>query len=203
MSIFLNIKNKLSDLYRKVVIRACDSFCPLKGELGESTAIHKKNFFDDITLEFMESLPKKDLLEFIKNHDYLKTVFKDYIGTYNVDYAKRWTTSGENNSSLWHHDSVGHRIKIFIGLSQVVADTGTCFIPNSHKNKYSSYLETRVDPDSDNQIVINLDRGDLMIFDTNSLHRGMYGANKRTAFTIEVSNPVKGYILPGDIGKRA
>lgn len=199
----IEIKNKLSNTYRKSIIRTFDSLCPLNGDLGLTGFLHKKKFFDEKRLKKLELLSNKQLLEFISNHQYLNNVFQDYLGNYSIDYVKKWQTEGDTNSSIWHHDSVGHRIKIFIGLSEVVKETGTCFIPKSHKNKYSSYLETRVEPDSDvDQIIINLDRGDLMVFDTNMLHRGMYGKNKRTAFTIEVSNPYKGFLLPGDIGRR-
>lgn len=199
----IKIKNKLSNLYRKSVIRVFDSTCPLKGELAKSTVIHKKNFFKEHVIRDMEKFSTDELFDFISSIESLTSIFRDYLGFYNIDYVKKWSTAGSNNSSLWHHDSVGHRIKVFIGLSNLVEDTGTCFIPNTHLNKYSDYLETRVKPNCENnQIFINLDRGDLMIFDTNCLHKGVYGQNKRTAFTIEISNPLKAILLPGDIGKR-
>ena len=50
--------------------------------------------------------------------------------------------------------------------------------------------------------MVNLDIGDLMVFDTNCIHSGLYGSDTRKAITVEISNPIKGFLLPGKIGKK-
>ena len=95
-----------------------------------------------------------------------------YFGTKNKN------NEAHRNSQLWHHDSVGHRLKLFIALG-----TGwtTYVFKNSHFNKniFNSSLSKveRIKLSQEmnnhrNATRIDLKKGDWVLFDTNAYHKG-------------------------------
>ena len=200
------MRKKISNSYRKAVIRCFDNLAPLSGELGEANGVLvKRKFFSPDEVNLMALSGPYDIRKRLSKNSFFTSLFSDYLKKWKIDTCFMWETEeGENHSSIWHHDSVGHRIKIFIGVSKKSENTGTLFIKNSYKNKYTDYLSTRVveNYDDDDIFLVNLDIGDLMVFDTNCIHSGLYGSDTRKAITVEISNPIKGFLLPGKIGKK-
>ena len=201
-----SLRYSLSNIYRKSIIRFFDGLAPLKGPLNQSNGvIYIQNYYSKEQIVNMTANKPSNVVDTIKQDSYLTGLFSDYLNKWNIDTCFMWETEeGQNNSSIWHHDSVGHRIKIFIGVSKRSSNTGTLFVSDSFKNKYDDYLSTRVHKvfTENETFLINLDVGDLMIFDTNCIHSGLYGDNPRKAITVEISNPFKGFLLPGKIGKK-
>ena len=201
-----SLRHNLSNFYRKNLISFFDRRAPIKGPLNSNKGVIyiKEYFSKEMVLTLKKSGPA-NVKNLIENDKYFTDLFSAYLNKWKIDTCFLWETEeGENHSSIWHHDSVGHRIKIFIGVSEKSENTGTLFVKNSYKNTYHDYLSTRVYEDFDDHEIklINLDVGDVLIFDTNCIHAGLYGSNPRKAITIEISNPLKGRLLPGKIGKK-
>lgn len=125
-----------------------------------------------------------------------------YFGTQNKD------NNAHRNSQLWHHDSVGHRLKLFIAL-----DSGwtTYFLKKSHLNKnlFNSSLSRderiKLSQKMDNHknaVRFDLKKGDWIIFDTNAFHKGHVEVNySGEIIAFEFSNKFKKSWM-GKVGKR-
>ena len=134
-------------------------------------------------------------------------IIRNYLGkdTY-LDFASgRGFTNKGNKSDYWHHDSVGHRIKIFICLNDQDESTHTQVIPCSHK---INYFNPRKSKFTDSQVKhlekpkkIIARKNDLFIFDTNILHKGIYSSTPRNIVQMEFSDRIKSY-MRGHIGPR-
>lgn len=125
-----------------------------------------------------------------------------YFGTQNKD------NNAHRNSQLWHHDSVGHRLKLFIALN---SGWTTYVLKKSHFNKniFNSSLtkdqRTKLSEKMDNHenaARFDLNRGDWIIFDTNAFHKGHTEANySGEIIAFEFSNKLKKSWM-GKVGKR-
>lgn len=136
--------------------------------------------------------------------DYLgDNVRLDDIYMFWFDPAK---VSNWSLSNSWHDDNVGSRIKIFVCF-EGNGNTPTVVIPNSHNNPYSPRKEeisrfsgVRNIRSVENQVALRYKSGDLAMFDTSCLHRGLYEepSAKRTVLVLEFidrdkSNRIVGY----------
>ena len=113
-----------------------------------------------------------------------------------------------NKQSEWHHDSVGHRIKVYIGLDEKVSDlVYTELIPHTQNNMYFDYNNTRIIPTEEELRIkrekVSLAHGDVFIFDTNMLHRANYSkVMSRNVIELEFSSYIRGKIIPGKVGRK-
>lgn len=181
--------------------------------------------FDDITYDpnLINSLPKQFTINrdignkilngiFELNSD-LKSNIINYGCKLEFDICYYFGTKNSSddvhrNSQLWHHDSVGHRLKLFIAL-----DSGwtTYYFKGSHlrKNFFNSSLSVnerkalsqKLDK-HENAIRVDLEKGQYIIFDTNGLHKG----HTESPYTGEIivfefSNSFKKQWM-GKVGKR-
>ncbi len=136
--------------------------------------------------------------------DYLgSSVRLDDIYMFWFDPAK---VSNWSLSNSWHDDNVGSRIKIFVCF-EGGGNTPTVVIPNSHNHPYSPRKEeisrfagVRNIQNVENQVALRYKSGDLAMFDTSCLHRGLYEqpSAKRTVLVLEFidrdkSNRIVGY----------
>jgi hypothetical protein len=109
-----------------------------------------------------------------------------------------------DSSGLWHHDKVGNRLKAFFLLCDVTPEgRPTYFVPGSHLLDWPDY-HYQGSRFSDEWVrshfeVISLTgkKGDVVLIDTNALHRGNYELRRlgRQAFVAEYSNPIKSWKL--------
>jgi hypothetical protein len=98
-----------------------------------------------------------------------------------------------DGSGFWHRDSTGTQVKVFIGIYRCGSGVTTQYITRSHTrqpiceqwemirtlrdknlsylNQFNDYLS---DANSNDVISRSLGYGDIMIFDTNGTHRGVY-----------------------------
>lgn len=113
-----------------------------------------------------------------------------------------------NRQSLWHHDSVGHRLKLYFGLDyEVNHDVFTQILPGTHNNRYPEYLESRISLTNYESTItpvdIPLGFNDIFIFDTNAIHRGFYSLTScRCVLELEFSSSLRGILMPGKIGRK-
>lgn len=140
-----------------------------------------------------------------------QSFISEYLGSYKVDIAYTFVDyfDGEahRNSQLWHHDSVGHRLKIFLSPDEI-SHAPTEIVEGTHlishygdyfwdKDKRSAYQPSgEVIPVATSAEVVN-------IIDTNLIHRGaaLSKESLRRLVVIEVSQPLKSF-CKGRIGRR-
>jgi hypothetical protein len=150
------------------------------------------------------------LNEIISRNPILVQDIMDYVGNIDCDISYYFESfTGDNwhrSSQLVHHDSVGHRIKIFIPLQLgwiTYYQLGTHTLNNLSSSTQSNNQRQQLTlNNSDLMLSANLRLGDLFIFDTNGLHKGhiAHGYHGAT-LVMEFSNFWK-RSWQGKVGKR-
>jgi len=200
------LKKILNTLY----IRAVDLTSPCRGKLGSEGFYHYKGFFGSEEMPKLEdlcgNLTEDNDHDILVRYPFLCRIFlcpdilgivNSYLGKFaQLDYASAKVMQlGKPASPDWHHDSIGHRIKIFVCVNDQTESACTEVIPGSHRRRYSDYNQSVVEPRSDElrrSRKLMGKKGDLLIFDTNLLHRGLYDESPRHLVQIEFSNRLKG-----------
>lgn len=172
-----------------------------------------EDFEDTEVLRYVPSL--KGLVE---HPEVVKAVI-GYIGKFvRLDYASFSRLSGlssKSNSGIWHHDSVGNRLKVFLVISDYKGTdvVHTEYIPGTqtrrrlrHRNSVKadgSRLNIACDELQQAKKIFGK-KGDIIIFDTNGIHRGVYQQNfkGRDTIQLEFSNILKSSLLRGQVGPR-
>ncbi len=99
-------------------------------------------------------------------------------------------------SGGWHDDNCGHRLKMYVCLKGD-GRTPTVFLPGSHQRKYRfrtvELWRFLGFPDTDSrpgEVYLRYRAGDVALFDTYSLHRGLYEepASERITIVMEFIN---------------
>ena len=206
----------LSNFLNNIIIHFADKNVPLKGELCEqgycvvNGAVPTENLgpisqaIEETPIIFDPLYRFSTVADLLFNDRIIKIV-QDYLGPkVTLDYCwARHLAVDAPKSDTWHHDSVGHRVKAFLCLSDQDESAHTKIVVASHKEKYTDYSKSRID---DSQIpgerIASLigKKGDLIIFDTNGLHKGVYGRS-RDIVQFEFSHPYKSY-MRGHVGRR-
>jgi len=116
--------------------------------------------------------------QYLGAKSYLDAVYLSVIKA--TDHSNAFS----NSSGLYHHDSVGHRLKLFVPLNSFGNTLfPTKYLASSHKIKWQTYLNQnngygqRIPPSivsNYDEHIINAPFGSLFIFDTNGIHRGNY-----------------------------
>ena len=111
----------------------------------------------------------------------------------------------KNVSGGWHDDNCGHRLKIFICIKGD-GSTPTVILPESNRRPYSfrssefirffGYADQRSLP---GEVFLRYKTGDIAMFDTNGLHRGLYEetASERVVLIAEFMNRQKSNKISG------
>tara|TARA_B100001175_G_C19505792_1_gene640781 strand:+ start:1931 stop:2887 length:957 start_codon:yes stop_codon:yes gene_type:complete len=138
-------------------------------EIGVASVIDSSKHFPELN-QILES-------------DYINNICKSYLGSdASVNHIRverlEQRLSRNDVSGLYHHDMVGHRLKILILLDDV-SENGRCtsYTVGTHKIKWKNYDYDQSRYDS--EIVekkfkiskFHGKRGDIFIFDTNGLHK--------------------------------
>jgi len=202
---------RLKSLASATYINLIDSFAPVQGELENEGFYHWKAFFGGQELEELDKLRegllesndydillKYPLLHKIFEDQSMNNLLVDYLGKFcQFDYADSHIFQvGKPASPDWHHDSVGHRIKIFICVNDQTETACTQVIPGTHRKRYwdyneSKFTDAKVDYNASRKLIGK--KGDLLIFDTNMLHRGLYDNAERYIVQLEFSSRLKGF----------
>ncbi|MDD1976835.1 phytanoyl-CoA dioxygenase family protein [Pseudomonas tussilaginis] len=123
-----------------------------------------------------------------------------YLFWFDPEKIKDWSLSNS-----WHDDNVGSRVKIYVCFSGN-GNTPTVVLPNSHNKPYSPrwgeisrFSGVRNVESLENQIALRYKSGDVAVFDTSCLHRGLYEqpAAKRTVLVLEFINRDKSNVIAG------
>lgn len=173
----------------------------------------KNNDFTDLMVLSPKSV---DLID-----DNVVGIVKSYLGEHtNLDSALLTVMNmngikktSRNHSGFLHHDSVGHRLKLFFPINtKGNLDYPTTYIDNSHKAKWKSY---RNDLDADgvripknitdiykptkrSEKVVSFGFGYL--FDTNGIHSGVYNQSSEPRMIIQFEFSARKSFFPGQIG---
>lgn len=123
-----------------------------------------------------------------------------YLFWYDPSKRKEWSLSNS-----WHDDNVGHRIKIYVCF-EGNGNTPTVVIPNSYNKPYKQnkseilrFSGRRDITTNQKEIKLSYKSGDVAIFDTTCLHRGLYEepAAVRSVLVMEYINRNKANLITG------
>lgn len=123
-----------------------------------------------------------------------------YLFWYDPSKRTEWSLSNS-----WHDDNVGHRIKIFVCF-EGNGTTPTVVIPNSYNkpykmrsSEYKRFLGGRNIDEVTEEIKLAYQKGDIAMFDTSCLHRGLYEepAAVRAVLVMEYIDRNKANIIAG------
>lgn len=129
-----------------------------------------------------------------------------------VNLSILYPEDSDNTSGIPHHDSVGHRLKLFVPLKlPFCMSTPTNYVCRSNTKRWQSYSnpvradQLRVDCFWSSSDVMSLQApaNGCYIFDTNGVHWGAYQkiSKPRVNIVFEFSN-IKSYFIRGLIGPR-
>jgi hypothetical protein len=132
-------------------------------------------------------------------------------GKWNFDKAFFFSCTGDSessrNSELVHHDSVGDRLKIFVGLDKVKPQNIYNRVWKYRIPRWSDYtcdeeqrgtLNTKVR--NVDYIDLKVDQSEFAVFNTNLIHQGIVGSGSRNLIVIEISRSIKSKLIFGKIG---
>jgi hypothetical protein len=120
--------------------------------------------------------------------------------SYCPSQARKPIVSGD-----WHDDNCGHRLKLFICL-QGDGNTPTVLVPGSHRRPYKFRYEELLrfmaygdKASRPGEVFLRYRTGDVALFDTHALHRGLYEepATERTVILVEFMNRWKSNAIAG------
>ena len=186
--------------------------------LGDKLRGHTKNIFADakVGLQRENETVISRVVEFesillseVKNNNFLNNILHDHLGNFNLDISYSFSTNygriSHRNSQLWHHDSVGRRLKLFLVNEMdsspsllLEAQRGGSFLsPNMPLSDRCSY-----EP-SANVVTFAMDPAHGYLIDTGYMHSGkaMGNGEQRIALVTEFSNRFKSFCR-GRVGRR-
>jgi hypothetical protein len=214
---------------KSTVIRFFDYFTPARGlhrgfevinilNLDKSFASYFSSLISPRLLKKeYHSLSEKDVYyscALVIPHVY--KLIRSYLGpTASLDSVRLFILYPEdagNTSGIPHHDSVGHRLKLFVPIRLPgCLSTPTNYVSQSNTIRWSSYSnpvradQSRVDIfwTSADVLRLNAPANCCYIFDTNGIHWGSYQEiiKPRVNIVFEFSN-IKSYFVRGLIGPR-
>lgn len=184
-------------------------FCP--GIVGQVNIAPPPNEFDESGMYSSQSISAEVAAVVRPVIERFKPSIVEYLGPdcrlddvrvfwYVPSRARRLSISGG-----WHDDNCGHRLKLYICL-QGDGRTPTVFLPDSHRRKYRfrlaelrrffGYPDMGCRP---GEVYLRYRTGDVALFDTHGLHRGLYEepASERTTIVVEFINRHKANRISG------
>ncbi len=213
---------------REKAAHIIDFFVKPKGDIYVDGIIRNQKKYSNLTIDKLKidkvkngssksqlsrSLGDEIVSDFLSKNPSVARSIKDYNCSIDYDvaftlYTNTLSETSHRNSQLWHHDSVGHRLKLFIALDE---GWKTYYKLGSHKisniqnsiqdSKKRLQLEVEFE-ENKNKDLIKLNKGDWILFDTNGLHKGFLGNGyEGCILVIEFSNFFKRPWM-GKIGKR-
>ncbi len=222
-----NIKNFYFNFVQFYIISFFDFFSPLLGLNHGFDFIQISNLDRDL-INYFSPLLHYNLIQnkkYVLSDDdiyfasnlvlpHVHDLIRGYLGRFSALDALSlhilYPDDSTNTSGLPHHDSVGHRLKLFVPLrlNQTML-TPTMYINNSHYKKWRRFSnpvrpnQSRIDTFWDLADVSTLlpRENNAYIFDTNGVHWGSYSGIvlPRVYLTFEFST-IKSYMIRGKIG---
>lgn len=207
------INYNLTDIQQSVIQKVAKDIQLKIGEKNDNiiNEYTGQGLFCHDILEMYPSLSKlidSNLVEIVKN--YLgKDAYLDKICLFIIPLSNKYI-EGTNQSDIWHHDSVGHRIKVFFPLDiKFEGESIHEYRENSNFVNTLNYLNAvrsdgvRVDKTYNDFKVksFKLKQGTGLVIDTHGVHRGIYSnfSGIRASIQLEFSSKIKRY-LTGYVG---
>jgi hypothetical protein len=202
----------IGELIRQTFVPAIDRLAPLGGQLSESGGLIQLGRLPQSDIEFYKEklgdlrryrLSRREIQElmFKLSGFNLNKLLDDYFGAlWWVDYGLIWRAPPQSTSGQWHHDNVGNRVKLFFILANDSTDNGTEVISHSNKVHHKVFTGRYEIPNS-RPIFVQQTPGDVVLFDTNAIHRGLYSTSERMIVQLEFSNVLKSFLVPGQVGR--
>jgi hypothetical protein len=141
----------------------------------------------------------------------LESKFYKVLGRFNLDisyqYMTVYTGNAHRQSLLWHHDSVGQRLKVFIPLYSTISVDSLFWESNtSHTFKKPVYRDQRKAYSPINEIFsFGSTQDEILILNTNCMHCGnpnLPSGSVRNMFVLEFSNKLKSKVFAKAVGIR-
>jgi len=208
------MKSSLSvgERLRRTFVPLIDRTAPLRGRLAEAEGILALGKFPEQDIEYYlrklsgaarHRLSRAEIRELLRklSRYQVRSILHDYLGPlWSADYAAIWRSPAQSSSGEWHHDNVGNRVKLFVVLGNESEDNGTEFIANTYRTRWPSFTGRLPAPDRPGEFVRQR-RGDILVFDTNMVHRGRYSAQERIILQVEFSSIFKSFVVFGQCGR--
>jgi hypothetical protein len=202
----------IGERMRRVFVPMIDRSAPLGGPLAEAGGALAIGTFPPEELELYLGklaqamryrLSRREIRELLRKlAPYgVRALLNSYLGPlWSADYAVIWRSSQQSTSGEWHHDNVGNRVKLFVVLANDSDGNGTEFITHTHATRWRTFTG-RLPPPERNGSLLRQRRGDMLVFDTNLVHRGRYSAHERIILQLEFSNILKSFVVFGQCGR--
>jgi hypothetical protein len=171
--------------------------------------------FCDIALfvpELTKLLLSKKIVSMVNN--YLGPhIWLDYMRLVIVKVDNLSLTENSNKSDLVHHDSVGHRLKLFIPVGDALQVNPTRYYLGSNLSRWKTYANSVRESQEIDALekgsrgkrweILSPSKEDFLIFDTNGLHAGDYRptGNLRASLQFEFSSGGKRKLIRGQVGQ--
>ncbi len=197
---------------RRTFIPLIDRTAPLRGPLAQAGGVLTLGTIAEPEIEYYLGklgearryrLSRAEISELLcKLAPYkVATLLKQYLGPlWSADYALIWRSAQQSTSGEWHHDNVGNRVKLFIVLRNQSEENGTEFVVNTYQTRWRSFTGRLPAPES-GAAFVRQRRGDMLLFDTNVVHRGRYSAQERIILQLEFSHIFKSFVVFGQCGR--
>ena len=140
---------------------------------------------------FLESLT--ELYEIKEINELVKNYLGDEACLHNSELMKlSKTTDSNQGSGLYHHDTIGHRLKDYFNFNSIetLSDRPTHYARSSHINFWPEHnaKTSRFDENYVNN-EFKVDKlyskfNEIVIFDTNGLHKGYYEKNNNDRYSL-------------------
>ena len=202
----------VGEILRKTFVPAIDGTAPVAGPLSEGGGVIPlaafpadgvEHYLKKLGAQQRHRLSRAEIGEALARLAYTgyDKILQQYLGRFwSADYGLIWRAPPQSSSGTWHHDNVGHRVKIFVILANDSPENGTQFMPFTHRTRWTSFSGRLAAPDGQ-PLFVRQQRGDVLMFDTNMMHRGMYTPYERIILQVEFTNILKSFFVPGQIGR--
>jgi hypothetical protein len=203
----------LGERLRRTFVPIIDRTAPLRGALADAGGVLSLGSFSEGDIRYYLAkladagryrLRRNEINELLQKtaHYQLTALLSDYLGPlWSADYGLIWRAPKQSSSGEWHHDNVGNRVKLFVVLANSATDrNGTEFVVNTHRTRWQSFTGRLPAPEGGGLFVPQR-RGDMILFDTNVVHRGTYSPGERIILQLEFSNIFKSFVVFGQCGR--
>ena len=177
-------------------------------KLGDSLNFNDHLLYSEYLLEVFDSKVIKDIKSYLGNDVKLDHTYLSIFNTSNG------LIQNCGSSGLFHHDSVGHRIKMFIPVnSEGTIKNPTVYIAGTNKTEWKNYFNSEKNGRIriDKEIIesnygksknLGITGNDILVFDTNGIHKGSYFPTKENRILIQFEfssykSKLKGLVGPG------
>jgi hypothetical protein len=202
----------IGERLRRTFVPLIDRTAPLRGALAQAGGVLALGLFPEPELEYYLGklgsaqryrLSRAEIRELLPKFSPYRVaaLLREYLGPlWSADYATIWRSPGQSSSGQWHHDNVGNRVKLFVVLANDSDENGTEFIAHSNTTRWRTFTGRLAAPES-GAAFPRQRRGDMLIFDTNLMHRGRYSPQERIILQIEFSSILKSFFVVGQCGR--